>query len=290
MKKVLFIGNRMNVLKHIENFADLELIKIYIQEDSLLAQEIDKIPSAATVEKRYFNLKEKHEILKDILSNTFDILISNGCPFILPISDMRRNGQLFINIHPTLLPELKGKTPLNGVFLTHQKKIGATMHYMDDGIDTGATIAQSKVDLSDDIDQGLVYKISFDLESNAFIEGMKLLQENSYKYSGQRQNAEGSYFNRTEELQTINFDDDSTDLIIDKIKSFNIKGQGTTIVTNEDIYKVYLAEKIVNEYLLNKYSNTAKAKVAFRYDDKIVLKTKDGMIKLIDYEINNQTK
>lgn len=284
MKKVVFIGNRLNVLKHIGAFPDLSLVKIFVQEESPLAHAIDELSSTNDVEKRYFNLKEKRAVVDEIVSLDFDILISNGCPFILPAREMSKDSQLLINIHPTLLPELKGKTPLNGVFMTHQKAIGATMHFMDDGIDTGATIAQKKVKVTRDLDQGLVYKISFDMEGAVFLKGMKLLQRSGYKFNGVKQGAEGSYFNRTRELQTIDVEKEKTDTIIDKIRSFGVKGQGSFLAINGVDYTIYAAEKIVNRYLLRAYAQIKVGEVAFTYDDKFVLKTVDGMIKITDFK------
>jgi methionyl-tRNA formyltransferase len=231
-----------------------------------------------------FTMKDRARLISELTSLNFDILLSNGCPFILPVEELQKNGQLFINLHPTLLPDLKGKTPLSGVFMTHREFIGATMHYIDDGIDTGNIIAQKKIKLTPDIDQGLVYKISFDLEKNAFLEGWRLLQESAFNFPGEKQQGEGSYFNRAEADQTIDIKLDTTDLIIDKVKSFNLQGQGTFLSVSQGAYRIYFAEKITNPYLLEKYAQVALSEVAFSYDNKLVIKTVDGMIKLIDYK------
>lgn len=284
MKKIVLIANRLNVLECLQKMSDVEIVKLYVLEGSLLDKSIDKINLDAIIPVDTFSMKEKARFLSEIAALDFDIFLSNGCPFILPVGELRKEGQLFINLHPTLLPDLKGKTPLNGVFLTHREFIGATMHYIDDGIDTGSIIAQKRVQLTPDIDQGLIYKISFDLEKDAFMEGWKLLQESSFKLVGEKQEGEGSYFNRTDEYQTIDIAQDTTDLIIDKIKSFNIRGQGTLLSIAQGSYRIYSAEKIVSTYLLERYTQTPPGEVAFEYDNKLVIKTMDGMIKLTDYE------
>lgn len=283
MKKVVFIGNRLNVIERLKNLADVELVRAYVLEGSLLDRNLSGLGlNEALVET--FTMQEKQRLFDELSNLDFDILISNGCPFILPVTSMKKEHQLFINIHPTLLPDLKGKTPLSGVFLTHRQFIGATMHYIDDGIDTGKIIFQEKIELTDDIDQGLVYKLSFDLEGVAFQKGFQLLQENQFQFDGTAQQGEGSYFNRTDDLQTIDVTSDTTDLIIDKIKSFNLRGQGTTFPAAENTYRVYFAEKIVNPYILDTYKEVATAAIAFTYDNKVVIKTVDGMVKLTDYE------
>lgn len=284
MKNVVLIASRLNVLEHMKDFSELHVVRLFVQEDSLLHKRMSEtgLPKA---DVRVFNLHEKTAVIDEIKGLDFDLLISNGCPFILPVDTMRRASQLFINIHPTLLPELKGKTPLSGVFITHQKAIGATMHYIDEGIDTGAIIAQQKVDLTNDIDQGLVYKISFDLEAVVFIKGMENLRKSNFRLKGTVQGSKGSYFNRTTELQCIDIENDTTNSIIDKIRSFGIKGQGSNLTIGGMAYVIYSAEKIINEYLLITYHAIKTGNVVFEYDEKIILRTRDGMVKLTNYEI-----
>lgn len=284
MKKIVLIANRLNVFQCFKKLTDVEIVKLYVLKDSLLDKLITTIDIDERVAVDVFTMKDKARLIDELELLDFDVLISNGCPFIFPISKMKKDGQLFINIHPTLLPDLKGKTPLSGVFMTHRNYIGSTMHYIDDGIDTGRIISQKKVKLTSDIDQGLVYKISFDLEEDVFYEGWKILEKNNFHFLGTDQQGEGSYFNRTDNDQTIDINKDDTDLIIDKIKSFNLRGQGTLLSISQDTYRVYFAEKIINSYLLEKYNKVPQAEIAFKYDNKMVIKTIDGMIKLIDYE------
>ncbi len=282
MKKVLFIGSRLNALDHIKDFPELKLTAVYVEEDSLLHRNLDKIDSAAAV--KVFTAGQKAEIIDDIAEQDFDILVSNGCPIILPISKLQTGKRVFVNIHPTVLPGLRGKTPLNGIFLTHFPHIGATMHYIDDSIDTGNIIHQEKLPVTDDLDQGLVYKISFDMETVAFKEGMAKLIEHDFDYPGRVQAEGGSYFNRTPELQTVDLKRDDTDAIIDKVKSFGIGSQGTFITTKHKQFRVLTAEKIINQYLLELYAELDPGEVAFEYDGLLLLKTKDGLIKLIRYD------
>jgi len=284
MKKVVFIGNRLNVLRELPHFTELQMVKMYVQEGSLLHKKLPELSLPANVEPRVFAISDKAQVIAEITDTDFDLLISNGCPLILPVGQMQKGRRLFVNIHPTLLPDLKGKTPLNGVFLTHRQAIGATMHYIDPGIDTGHIIAQAKTKLTPDLDQGLVYKISFDLESLAFKLGMQKIIDADYDYPGTPQVGEGSYFNRTDELQTIDLAADSSERIIDKIKSFGVKGQGTEVSLSGKTYRIYAAEKIVNDYLMETYLPTKIGEIAFEYSGKFVFRASDGLIRVDDFE------
>ena len=66
------------------------------------------------------------------------------------------------------MPDLRGINPINGAILFDRPQ-GATCHYMDDGIDTGDTIAQVKVDDNvKDVPLDLLYQLSFMAEADAF--------------------------------------------------------------------------------------------------------------------------
>ncbi len=109
-----------------------------------------------------------HELVADRASlvaalelQTFDYVVSNGCPFILPISRLAAGGgRRFVNIHPSLLPDLRGADPVPGALL-HGRRSGASCHLMDDGIDTGPVIAQVEIDGVDGCDAALLYQLSF---------------------------------------------------------------------------------------------------------------------------------
>lgn len=73
-----------------------------------------------------------------------------------PILKLPRFG--FLNLHPSLLPDYRGPTP---VF--HQLRAGAamgvTVHYMDEGLDTGDIAAQAAVPLPDGLSEAEVERL-----------------------------------------------------------------------------------------------------------------------------------
>ncbi len=50
-----------------------------------------------------------------------------------------------INIHPSLLPNYKGINAIVRAFENKEKYTGITIHYVDEGVDTGKIIFQKKV-------------------------------------------------------------------------------------------------------------------------------------------------
>lgn len=281
MKKVLYIGNRPGCYKVLENNPQYDIVKLLVKKGSFLESYLCKNPAKYEV----FTNEDKKEVFEQIHNCNYDILVSNGCPFIIKASQLIEQGKILLNTHPTYLPHLRGSTPLNGVFYNGYDFIGATTHYISDGIDSGNVIYQKKLNLTPDIDQGLVYFISFNLETEVFQEALRLLENSNYKFLGTPIDInEGCYFNRTKEKQTIDFNTDDTDLIVRKIKSFGIPSQGVIANIDGHYNILYQGEKITNNYLLEYFSNFSVGSVALRYEDCMIVKTNDGLIKISKFK------
>ena len=85
----------------------------------------------------------RERLIRELTLRDFDVLVSNGCPYILPISKLPK--KLYINIHPSLLPDLKGKSPILEA-ISLNKPIGVTCHIMVDEVDSGPIISQIRIE------------------------------------------------------------------------------------------------------------------------------------------------
>lgn len=82
-------------------------------------------------------------------------------------------GQI-LNIHPSLLPAFPGKDAI-GQALSHGVKVtGVTVHYVDEGMDTGPIIAQQAVEVIEG-DRELTEKAIHEVEHNLYKNTLKKL-------------------------------------------------------------------------------------------------------------------
>lgn len=281
MKKIILIGNRLSCLKSLENNPNYEIVQYYADKDSLLENYLKQkdIPYVS------FDKEDKELVFQQLQDLDYDILVSNGCPLILPASKLEAQGKMLLNTHPTYLPYLRGATPLNGVFYKGYNFVGATTHYISDRIDAGNIVYQEKVEITDDIDQGLVYYISFYLEEVVFKKALELLEASNFQFKGTPLDTkQGCYFNRTKEKQTLDFVNDDIETCIRKIKSFGISSQGCFVTIEDKSFKVFSCEKVDNPFLLKVFETTPIGKVALKYDNKFIIKVKDGLLKITKYE------
>jgi len=62
----------------------------------------------------------------------------------------------FLNLHPALLPVHRGPAPLFWIFRAGERTAGVTIHFMDEGLDTGDIVAQEAFELPDGISGAVV--------------------------------------------------------------------------------------------------------------------------------------
>ncbi|WP_214406105.1 phosphoribosylglycinamide formyltransferase [Pseudonocardia lacus] len=74
-----------------------------------------------------------------------DLVVSAGFMKILGAGFLAAVGCPMINTHPALLPAFPGMRPVADALAHGVKITGATVHLVDDGVDTGPVLAQSAV-------------------------------------------------------------------------------------------------------------------------------------------------
>jgi phosphoribosylglycinamide formyltransferase 1 len=84
-------------------------------------------------------------ITKAVVEHRPDLVVSAGFLKILGPGFLAGVGCPMINTHPALLPSFPGIRPVADALAYGVKVTGATVHLVDDGVDTGPVLAQSAV-------------------------------------------------------------------------------------------------------------------------------------------------
>lgn len=80
-----------------------------------------------------------------------DFLITACFPRLLPSEMLALPRVGCLNLHPSLLPAYRGPEPLFWQFYFGETRTGVTLHWMDEGADTGDLLAQTEVPFPDGI-------------------------------------------------------------------------------------------------------------------------------------------
>ena len=113
-----------------------------------------------------------------------DLIVLAGYLSIVtkPLVEKYRNRM--INIHPALIPKycgmgMYGMNVHNAVIAHKEKQSGATVHYVDEGADTGKIIAQETVPVFEDDTPESLQKRVLELEHKLLPKVVKELCENN---------------------------------------------------------------------------------------------------------------
>lgn len=111
------------------------------------------IPAVCVSPKDYGTREEfNKELLKKIQSFDVDLVVLAGCLVVIPKIMVEAYPNRIINIHPSLIPSFCGTgyygLKVHEAALERGVKVtGATVHFVDDGTDTGPIILQKAVDV-----------------------------------------------------------------------------------------------------------------------------------------------
>ena len=109
------------------------------------------IDAAVVSPKDYASREEFNEaLLQKIQSYHVDLVVLAGCLVVIPKIMVEAYPNRIINIHPSLIPSFCGTGYYGlkvheGVLARGVKVTGATVHFVDEGVDTGEIILQEKV-------------------------------------------------------------------------------------------------------------------------------------------------
>lgn len=115
-----------------------------------------------------------------------DLVVSAGFMKILGKEFLARFGGRTVNTHPALLPSFPGAHGVRDALAYGAKVTGCTVHFVDDGVDTGPIIAQSVVEVRDEDDESALHERIKEVERSLLVEVVGLLARNGYRIEGRK--------------------------------------------------------------------------------------------------------
>lgn len=140
------------------------------------------IPTEVINHKGYGTREEfEEDIIRTIEPYGIDLIALAGFMRILSPRFVRHYKNKILNIHPALLPSFPGMHAARQALEYGVKFTGCTVHFVDEGVDTGPIIQQSVVAvLEDDTEDSLQERIQKE-EYRIYPEAVKLVAEGKVK-------------------------------------------------------------------------------------------------------------
>ena len=134
---------------------------------------------------------DEDKIIGLLKENNIDLIVLAGYLKIITPKFVDEFGNKIINIHPSLIPSFCGKGYYGekvhqGVIDYGAKVTGATVHFVDEGADTGAIIMQEAVNVEQDDDAKSLAKRVLEVEHRILKESIRLFCENKLSIQGRR--------------------------------------------------------------------------------------------------------
>ena len=134
---------------------------------------------------------DEDKIIDILEKNNIDLIVLAGYLKIITPKFVDKFRNKIINIHPSLIPSFCGKGYYGekvhqGVIDYGAKVTGATVHFVDEGADTGAIIMQETVNVEQDDDAKSLAKRVLEVEHRILKESIRLFCENKLSIQGRR--------------------------------------------------------------------------------------------------------
>ena len=135
--------------------------------------------------------KDENKIIEVLKANEIELVILAGYLKIVSPKLVNEYRNKIINIHPSLIPAFCGKGYYGekvhqGVIDYGAKVTGATVHFVDEGADTGPIIMQKTVEVKQDDDIKKLAKRVLEVEHEILTKSISMFCENKLTVNGRR--------------------------------------------------------------------------------------------------------
>ena len=162
-KKVVFMGTpefSVPVLEMLNENTNVVLVVTQPDKESGRGHEIKFSPVKKYAVEHNIEVYQPTKIRNDfeyILSKNPDVIITCAYGQIIPVELLETPKYKAINVHASLLPKLRGGSPLHRAIIDGYDETGITIMYMAPGMDDGDIITQKSIKINEDDNVGIIH-------------------------------------------------------------------------------------------------------------------------------------
>ena len=241
-------------------------------------------------------LRENKEIV-DILKNINpDVICVVAYGKIIPKEILEIPKYGCVNVHPSLLPQYRGSAPIQWAILNGDKETGVTTMYLDEGMDSGDIILQTKTPIDKDETSGELWDRLSKIGAELLVETLEKIENKTAPRI--KQPKEFTLAPMLEKSQAkIDWESKTAQEIKNLVRGLN-PIMGAYSVLNEKKIKFWKVDKLSIDEFINKYPEFKEYEYRFLeidpgtvlYIDKkeaIYIMAKEGIIKVLEIQGEN---
>lgn len=240
--------------------------------------------------------KEIVNILKDINPDAICV-VAYGKIIPKEILEIPKYG--CINVHPSLLPKYRGSAPIQWSILNGDNETGVTTMYLDEGMDSGDIILQTKTKINEDETSGELWNRLSKIGAELLVETLEKIENKT----APRIKQEGK-FTLAPMLEKSQAKIDWEKRTAQEIKNL-VRGlnpiMGAYAILNEKKIKFWKVDNLSIDEFIKKYPEFKEYEYRFfeidpgtvLYIDKkeaIYIMTKEGILKILEIQGENAKK
>ena len=280
--KVIFMGTpefSLNVLEGlIEN---TNVIGVVTQPDKIVGK--NKMPSFTPIK----SLALEHNIpvfqpvkirkeYQEILNMNPDIIITCAYGQIIPEVILNYPKYGCINVHASLLPKLRGGSPLHHSIIDGYDETGVTIMHMDKGMDTGDMITRRSIPILDTDTVGSIHDKLSIIGRDLLLDTLPSIIDGTAPREKQNDEEATYCHNITHEEELIDFNKKARD-IFNQVRGMNPYPVAYFNLDNK-IFKVYE----VSYEETDKYKDKTNGEIVIYDKNNVGIKVENGLVYLKD--------
>ncbi len=281
--RIVFIGSVEFSKKALQKLIDLkaEIVGVCTKESSKFNSDFANLIPICKKNKIPFHLTK--DINSEISFNWIkslnaDIIFCFGWSNLLKKNILNLTPMGVLGFHPTKLPQNRGRHPLIWALALGLKKSASTFFFMDEGADSGDILSQKDFDISHNDDAKTLYDKVVEIALEQIAQFFPSLKKNNYKTIVQNNENNNNWRKRTISDGKIDFRMSSL-AIYNLVRALTKPYVGAHVQYGEREVKVWKVKIIENSL-----NNFESGKILNVNENKILVKTYDSAIELVDHE------
>ena len=236
---------------------------------------------------KYENINSK-EFIEKVSKYKCDLFVSMSFNQIFKSEIINLPKYKIINCHAGKLPFYRGRNILNWALINDEKEFGITVHYVDEGIDTGDIILQRSYKITDEDSYKTLLERAYTSCADILYDTIKIFKKGIPLSIKQKDiNPVGFYCSQRKiGDEILNWNQTSREIFNFVRAICHPAPMARTILNNLEM-KINRVELIENAPIYKCVIGTILNK---EKDDSFLVKTKDSLIKVVDFEHNGKIK
>lgn len=227
------------------------------------------------------------EFLDKMKTYDVDLFVSMSFNQILKPEFINLPKYKTINCHAGKLPFYRGRNILNWALINDEKEFGITVHYVDEGIDTGDIILQEVYPITDEDDYGTLLVRAYTECADVLYRAIKMIQADEVKRIRQSDiDPVGMYCGMRESGDEIIDWKQSSREIFNFIRALSVPGPQAASWINGKKISINKARMVPGAH---SYKNTV-GQVIGKTENGFLVKTGDTVLEITEYTYDGRIR